>query len=481
MTTIQFVADMTSDAPSVLLDLNVSPFNLAPGYEMNAAQFEKGWATSPMRHGGRMTRSVAGIKQMQIPLQVVSTTAAGFSGAVEALGRILMNNGILRVQFSNSSRPVFFRTFADPDYAISIRGILSCAVQYQVITLTLFSDPFAYGPRVETTGSPFTVSNDPAAVTNPMRFDITGVQGDVPTPLLLVATSTAVTGASSGFASKWSHIAVRSRGTPSGYSNVVQAEDMTLGTNAAVVADAAMSNGNKVTITPGTTGMVLRVSDTFPGNGVSTVEARGLYRVYARVVKTIFTDTWDMQLGYGASSANPTFNDVQRTPVPSPGNNGPWMVDLGFLPCPPWADPIYHGYSGTLMKCMVPFVGVYAQRVAGTGALQIDYLYFVPADESTIIVAWPDDLAVYAVDGTTEAGGSCYATTTTLDEIITTSTPPQITSGGGFPELVPGQTNRIHLIRNVDLTGNRIDPTNSNNTILRAYYWPRWRNVTRTP
>jgi hypothetical protein len=429
-----------------------------------------------------MTRSVAGIKQLQIPLQVVSTTATGFSTAVETLGRILMNNGILKVQFSNSSRPVFFQTFADPDYALEIRGILSCAVQYQIITLTIYTAPFAYGPRVEATGSPFTVNNDPANATNPCRFDITNVQGDVPTPLLLVATSTAVTGVPSGFATKWTHIAVRNRGTPSGYSNVIQAEDMSLGTNAAVVADGAMSNGNKVTITPGTASMVLRLSDTFPGNGTATVEARGLYRVYARVVKSIFTDTWDMKLGFGASATAPTFNDVQRTPVPSPGNNGPWMVDLGFLPVPPGSDPIYHGYSGSLMKCVVPFVGVYAQRVAGTGTLQIDYLYFIPADESTIITVWPADLVVYAVDGTTDAGGSCYATVAALDEVITTNGFPQITSGGGFPELIPGtQVNRIHLLRNVDITGNVLDPTLSNNTTIRAYYWPRWRNVTRTP
>lgn len=479
MTTIQFVADMTSDAPAVLLDLNSSPITLAPGYDFGAASFDKGWATSPLRHGGRLTRSVAGIKQMNIPLQVVSPTAAGFSAAVETLGRLLMTNGYLRVQFSNSSRPVFFRYFADPDYSISIRGILSCAVQYQVITLTLYTDPFAYGPRVEVSGSPFTVSNDPAAVTNPMRFDVTGVQGDVPTPMLLVATSTAVTGNPSGFAGKWTHLGVRNRGTPSNYSNVIQAEDMSLDTNAAVVVDAAMSNGNKVTITPGTIGMVLRVHDTFPGNGTAVVDARGLYRVYARVQKSNAADVWSMQFGYGASSTSPVLNDAQG--VPTVANTGPWMVDLGYLPCPAWADPIYHGFSGTLMKCVVPFVGVYAQRVSGTGTLQIDYLYFVPADESTIIVAWPDDLAQYAIDGTTEAGGSCYATTTALDEVITTSRSAQITSGGGFPELVPGQTNRIHLVREVDLTGLGLDPVLGNTTTIRVFCWPRWRNVTRTP
>jgi hypothetical protein len=185
-----------------------------------------------------------------------------------------------------------------------------------------------------------------------------------------------------------------------------------------------------------------------------------------------------MQLAYGASSVNPVFCDKVDTPLPSPGNNGPWNVFLGKMPCPLWSDPIVHGYSGSAMKALVPFVGLYAERLAGSGTLQIDYLYFMPADESTLIVDWPSDLVVYAADGTTEAGGACYATVAALDEVIGTTEPARIVGGGGFPMVTPGATNRVHLMRNVDPNGS-VDPLTSNTTV-RAYYWPQMREITRT-
>lgn len=475
-TAISFVADMVTNNPATVLDLNASPITLAPGADLSPSDFDIGWTDNPMTDGALMNRSKATVRTLRIPLQIVSTTASGFSNAVEDLGLALASDSILRVQFNNSVAPVFFMTFANPKYAAQVRGILSCAVQYQLVTLEIPADPYAYGPRV--TAGTYTVTNNPAVTgVNPCSFDVTGVGGDQPTPLLLHATSTGVTGTPSGLVNKWTHIGMRRRGTPSGYSNVIQAESMTLGNGAVVVADAAMSDGNKVTVTPGLTAMTLRLNDTFPGNGTATVEARGTYRVYARVVKTIFTDVWDVQLRYGADAATAVINDTRRTPTPSPGNNGPWNIDLGLMPCPVWSDPVHHGFSGVRTKCMVPFVGLYAQRVSGTGALQIDYLYFVPADDLTLIARFPTTDTLYAIDGTTDEGGACYAMPATLDEITTTAGPVQIVGGGGFPEVIPGQTNRLHVIRQTDPNGT-VDTLTSTTTWV-AYYWPRWRELTR--
>jgi hypothetical protein len=55
--------------------------------------------------------------------------------------------------------------------------------------------------------------------------------------------------------------------------------------------------------------------------------------------------------------------------------------------------------------------------------------------------------------------------------------PPQIVGGGGFPEVMPGQTNRVHVIRNVDPAGT-VDALTDTTTIV-AYYWPRWREFVR--
>lgn len=463
MATWQFAADFVTASPTVLLDLNSSPLFVGDAWNLDPPKYEKGYAASPLQHGQRPVRSVAGNRVLTIPVQVVAGTKDAAATAIENLGKQVAVNNILKVQFG--STPVFFRTFADPDQAIAVT---KTATENAMVTLQLEAEPFAYGVRVS--AGTFTVSNDPANATNPCRFDITGVLGDVPTPLLLVSTTTG----SSGLVNKWSHFATRRRGTPSNYSNVIQAEDMTNGTDASDVVDAAFSNGNKVRISFGTNTSItpVRISDTFPGNGTSTVEARGEYRVYGRMAMTTGTDTITVKLGYGASSSSPVFNDAKVLPAVT---NAVW-VDLGLVPVPTGSDPVTSGYSGVQTKAVLPFVGLYASRT-GSGNLDVDCLLFVPADDQTLICKFPTTDTTYAIDGTTEAGGSVYGSTTALDEIISTSTPPQITGGGGFPELIPGQTNRIHFLRNVDPTGTADAITNT--TTFAAYYWPRWREFTR--
>lgn len=465
MATWQFVTDFNTATPTVLLDLNVRPLLVGDGYNLDPPKFEKGYAGGVLRHGQRVTRSVAGNRVLSIPIQLLTTPAAA-AGVIEDIGQQVMVDNILKVQFG-SSNPVFFRTFADPDYAVEIKKTL---IENSRITLTLEAEPFAYGVRVEATGSPFTVTNNPASG---CFFDISSVQGDVATPLLLHATSTGSSGAPSGLMAKWLHLSTRRRGTPSGYSNVVQAESMTQGTGAVVTADASMSNGSKSRIGFGTATNVLRLSDTFPANGTATVEARGEYIVYARVAQTVAGDNITMQLGYGSGSGNAVFNDVKTVPAVT----SPIWVELGKIPVPAWGGPERVGYSGATAKVVMPFVGLYAARVSGSGSLDVDCLYFMPADDLTLIAQFPQTDTTYAIDGTTAEGGTCYALTSTLDEVTTTSAPVQVVGGGGFPEVIPLQTNRIHWLRHVDPGGSADALTNT--TTIHAYYWPRWREAVR--
>lgn len=463
MATWQFVADMASASPTVSLDINTGSLMVGDGWNLDPAKYTKGYAASPLRRGQRPTNSVPGNRILTIPIQVLAADQDAAATAVQNLGLQIAKDNILKVQFG--STPVFFRTYADPDQAIEVTKTLT---QLSKITLQIEAEPDAYGPRVS--AGTFTVSNDPANGTNPCRFDITGVLGDVPTPLLLVSTTTG----SSGLVNKWSHISTRRRGTPSNYSNLVQAEDMTNGTDASDVVDAAFSGGNKVRISFGTNTSItpVRLSDTFPGNGTSTVEARGEYRVYGRMAMTTGTDTITVKLGYGTSSSAPIFNDAKVLPNVT---NAVW-VDLGLVPVPMFSDPVTSGYSGVATKAVLPFVGLYASRT-GSGNLDVDCLMFMPADDQTLICKFPSTDTTYAIDGTTAAGGSVYGVTTALDEVISTASAPQITGGAGFPELIPGQTNRIHFLRNVDPTGTADALTNT--TSFAAYYWPRWREFTR--
>lgn len=468
MTTWQFV-DSIAASPSVLLDLNAAPFAVdVKRVDLSPPDFDQSWSDNSLAHGSRLSWERALNRVLAIPIHLTTTSVASHATALENLGNRLAQNGLLKVQYG--ATPVYFRTFGNPKYAIKVRRALQDSSS---IDLQIAAEPFAYGPRIEVPGSPFTLSNDPSIATG-CKFDISGILGDVPTPLLMVVTST---GATNGVVNKWSHIATRRRGTPSNIDCVVQGEGMTLGTDATVVAgDAAMSGSSKLRITPGTTGMVLRGSDTFPANGTPALDNRGEYLVYARVAKVTAGDTWDVQLKYGQSStAILASNDIQRCPA---GVNGPFFLNLGKVPCPIGPDPMSHGFSGVDTKALVAFIGLYAQRVAGTGALDIDYLYFVPADDQTLIIDWPATDVQYAIDGTTDSGGAVYGFPyPAMDEILTVNPLPKIVGGGGFPEVTPGVTNRIYWLRNVDPTG--VVDAVGNTTTIRAFYWPRWREAIR--
>ena len=470
MATWQFVTDFITATPTVLLDLNStsSAIRVGDDWNLDPPKFNKGYAANPMRHGQRPTNSSAGNRVLTIPLQVLATGATAAS-IIEDIGQMIMVDNILKVQFG-SSNPVFFRTFADPDQSIAVKKTL---VENAMVTVELEAEPFAYGVRA--TAGTFTVSNNPASVSPaPLRFDV-NVEGDAPTPLLIVSTSTGASGAPSGLVNKWVHIGARRRGTPSAYSNTIQGENMTQGTGAVVTADATMSNGSKSRIGFATATNVLRLSDTFPENGTPTPDARGEYIVYARCAKTVAGDTITVQLGYGASSAAPVFNDTKTLPA---GAAGPYWVELGKVPVPTFSDPVHAGFAGGAeLNVLLGFVGLYAARTAGSGSLDVDCLYFMPADDQTLIVDFPSTDTTYAIDGTTAEGGAVYGVNTALDTQQTLAAPPAITGGGGFPEAKPLSPNRFHIIRQVDPAGT-VDAI-TDTTTFTVYYWPRWREFTR--
>jgi len=474
MTTWQFV-DSIAAAPGVLLDINAAPFYVdIQRVDLSPPDYDQSWSDNALSHGSRLVWEKAPNRTIVVPIHIMTSTAAAMETAITQLGNQLAKNGILKVQYGNT--PLYFLTFGNPSYAMKVRRALTASSS---IDLKIIAEPFGLGPRVECIGSPFTVSNNPAAGTNPTYFDITGVLGDVPTPLLLVSQNTGASGAPSGLVNKWSHIATRRRGTPSNLNTVIQAEVMLASTDTALLAsnNAAFSgagqNGMRVTFTTNA-GMTVRLSDQFPADGVARVDNRGEYKVYARCSKTVAGDTIDVQLRYGTGVVNQISNDVQRCPA---GVTGPFFLDLGKVPLPIGPDPMVAGYSQVQTKTVLGWVGLYAQRVAGTGSLDIDYLYFVPADDQTLIVKFPNQDSTYAIDGTTESGGAVYGSSTALDEVFNFASMAQITGGGGFPEVIPGVTNRIYFLRNIDPLGST--DAVGDTTVFRAYYWPRFREPIR--
>ncbi|RAN92664.1 hypothetical protein GAR05_06156 [Micromonospora saelicesensis] len=290
-------------------------------------------------------------------------------------------------------------------------------------------------------------------------FDVTGVKGDVETPLFLrMSTDTAV---------RQSLFAVRRRGTPSAAPFVLPAEAMSAGTDTALGAsnDPLMSGAGQNYLRTSfatNTAMVARATaDPWPAT--TSDDVRGTYRVFARVRRNTGSDAINLQLSWGIGISN-VLGDVVA--LPSAAVTDPIYVDLGFVAFPVGQDPVTDGLSGDTLPVRGMQIILRAQRATGGGSLDIDHLVFVPADDRLMIATiYPDSggtaqildsarTMIYNVG----AGGEVRPAT--LAQIV-----------GGPPLVSPDQANRVVFLPNI-IQSFLASITAS--TDVTPYYWPRY-------
>jgi hypothetical protein len=113
------------------------------------------------------------------------------------------------------------------------------------------------------------------------------------------------------------------------------------------------------------------------------------------------------------------------------------------------------------------YLSLRAQRVSGSGTLDVDYLILVPSDDRLAIVKWaeagPDRWWLDAHDNSVHARNS--------SDQIATGTPP--TLAGGLPMLAPNQTNRLFMVYEV---GAGLTTTLTTTTVTVSYF-PRYLSV----
>jgi hypothetical protein len=464
--TWQFV-DSIASSPGLRLDLaNTADVLRVSGFDLSPPQARKARTSSMLGDGSTIPASAYENRTIGLTVQLRGTTVDSAATALQNLARELdRDTNILKVQLTDATSPVFFRTFGEPGYMLSM---LREKLHAGKAELEIEAEPYAIGLREDVT--PVTVSNNPAAGTNPARFDVTGVKGDVETPLLMVFTGTGT----GGVGNKQSVIAVRRNGDPTALDHVVQAEAMTTSTDTTVGAnDAAMSGAgsNRLTISFSTNAtLITRASDTFPASGTAIADARGQYRVFARVRKSAAGTAGDMvvRLAYGHSTSSLFTNSSVSLPAAA----GPMMVDLGLVGVPLGHDPVEFGYSGVDLNALLNVVAFQAQRVSGALTLDLDYLTFVPADDSLCLIDWPSTDTTYAVDGVRDAA---FAVNTGLTSLLSADGFAGVV--GGLPMLTPNQTNRVYFLR--DVTPGVLDAV-GNTTAISLYYYPRWL-VVRPP
>ena len=460
---VQFV-DQISASPTVRLDLNTQASNLYvsdSGIDLSPPPKRRASNATLMADGEQIIASVYGNRTLKIPITLLSASTDAAATALQNLARELARpNNILKVQLDGATSPTFFQTYAAPDYTMSmLRMILTAKT---VVALEIQAAPFGLGLK-ETIGS-VTVTEDPAAATNPMRWDITSVKGDVETPVVL----TFPTGNLYDSGDPISILAIRRRGTVSNVPFFVQAEAMGLGTDTTLPGNDAVMSGtgsNYARCSFSTVATFARrvYLDTFPTT--INADSRGRYRVFALVRRSSATGVVNLQLGH-TSSAAPIRNDAVATALTVSRQH----VDLGLITFPTGADPVTDGYSNAELSVKGRYIEVRAERVSGSSNVDIDYVLCVPADDRMALIDWGDALSTtdeFVIDSIHEM----IYTQTTSDEVY--GSLPTVLAGG-FPMITPGVTNRLYWIRRA---GRGAAVTKSETTVIVATYWPRYLTV----
>lgn len=436
---VQFV-DSIAASPTVRLDLMNGVWTfLAEGWSAEVPELRYATSETILVDGDYISAASYGNRVIRLKLRLknasnVSDDAA--AGYVQALARELdRKNNILKWQPGNSF-PVFFRTFrATPD------SIWWDPVD-KTVTVSMPAEPFAIGLEETASGSPFTVSNDPAAGSNGCFFDVTGVKGDVETPIMLRRPTTT--------AGEQSVFAVRRRGTPSSAPFLLQAESLSMSTDTSTQPNSATfsGSGNNYTRTTFSTNanLTLRMSvSKFPGS--PSVNNRGTYRVFMRCRRNGVSSTLAARMSFATPSvaSSHPFNDQVTIPLV---NTIVQWVEVGTVVIPIGQDPVTRGYSNVEYAPEGIWFGLEASRTGGTDTLDIDCFLWVPADDRFAIIAWTPDGSAgtsdrLCIDGpmdTVHGQLNSSGELTGLGNAYFT---------GGLPMLSPGQTNRVYHLNEV--------------------------------
>jgi hypothetical protein len=462
--------DSIAASPTVRLNLcngTEGPWNLRGESRFDPPPLRRAIPASLLADGATPTSAAYDNRTLLLKWQLLTNGAWMDADPAAAQLQLLMREldrptNILRL-VAGTAAPVFFRTYrSGPD-----------AVEFdpgnREVTVALLAEPFALGLEEVLTGT--VVTNNPAAGSNGLFLDITAPKGDVETPLFLTVSNGVV-----GTGRRRSAFAVRRRGTPSATPLFQQAESLTLATNVTLPgADATMSGAgsNYARIAYTTTSALTQRLSTptrFPTS--ASVDARGTYRVFARVRQNTTTDVHTMRIRWGGADVQIT-NDTVTLPADT-GPSAPTikMIDLGLVQMPAGYDPVERGLSGTEVATEGIFVALDAGRTAGAGTLDVDYLMFLPVDDRALFVDWP---ATATVTDFVVSGGPSPRVYARNASAQVTSTQAVEVAGIGLM-ITPNVTNRLFFHRDVGTStavtgaGDSVTAT----TTLTPSYYPRY-------
>lgn len=452
--------DSIDASPTVLLDLDdQAPLSVIEGVKTAPPTRRVSSYGSSARDGDVLAQDSYNDRTITIPLSFKQLSSAEDQVAtIQALGRLLDGPQWLMWQHEGMTVPVFYRTrYGDTDIDDSIMD----AKPQRDVTLTIVAEPFAYGLPESGTA---TIANDPTAATNPMSYVFPAVKGDVATPLVLSIPASAGS----------SQPVFVSTATPSAIGAPFYADTASTGLSPGQtgwtlsdVTDSAWIGGSKRRGVK-TTGS--NVQDVIDSQLIAVPV--GDYRVFARGHATV-----DTSVIFNYPDENPP---IPTGLIPGGGPTATWF-DFGIarLPtdAPQTADPF-----GLAPSDFTTSVSASFDMVASAGTVDLDGLLFIPvgldaAGCSKFIRTYifSSGAATLTIDGVNEAA-----------RLVSTSGPPFQTlagtapavDGAGFPEVVPGYSNQLALIRNTYTPfGGGGNDSKTATTVVTWKYYPRYLYV----
>ncbi len=457
---VQFT-DTTEAGRVVRLNLNDPGVVEVDGdVDLGNAALERTLADVAGRDGAVMTQSKRVNREVRIPLKVRGDSLA-FSTQMGKIARECDRADNLlewwpKGEGTAAPEPVFFVAskgdVSTPVFEDAGVGLWRCE-------LTLLCEPAALGAKVS--GTVVDLSNDPASG---QEFALPTIKGDIATPLSMEVSGTtlAAEGATALLAT---HVGASSARI------VRQAEAAVLGSDTTVQANStAMSgSGSNFVRTTFATVNTLQTRAQFQG----LTPRFGTYKMLVRVRKTTAADVFDVRRELQDTSSialylGATVRYAATTTI------GPHWLDLGDVAFPVGSVPpgISSGVVGPL--------SVQAQRITGTGSLDIDAMVLVPVDlpdvpEPALSLTWH------------RSGNASMVLGWDADADLEWSNHPtfgvgysQTERAGVLPKVYPGYDNRVTFMRHVGTRGGGVAGTTvpvdtlSWTTDIAWSYYPRY-------
>ena len=427
------------------------------GSDFSPAPIRQTTNSTMMSDGDYISATSYGNRTVTLQLQLIAADADEIAEQIQLLAWELNKpTNLLRLQRDGATKPVFFET-----YRCAPEQIIEQLKNTRQAILRIPAKPFALG--LKETLSTAVVSNDPATG---CYIDIPYPSGDVPADLHLQITASDVIAGGR----RQTAFAMRRRGTPGNAPFIIQAEGMTKAANTSNQAnDAAMSGAgqNYARATNLTASFVTRLTSATVIPSSPSVDARGKYRVYARVRKTSGTGEVRLRLAISPDGTTEIIPDTVGVVLPT-GTVIRW-ADLGVVQIPIGHDPVVAGPSNVPLAARGIEFRLQIALTANSSNLDVDCLALMPADDRFGRVLWPGVTGPTSMILDSSNRPRVYGLGSS-GETYSTEIPAM---DGGMPMVSPNSYNRLWMLLDTGTTSTAGDDVTETTTVV-PYYYPRY-------